>query len=104
LVEVRPVEVLPPTQKVEDVLVVSPPELIAGKVMAYQHRSAKPKAGTDWRDLAMLLLTFPELKAEEGAVAERLRAAGASEDVFTAWNALVSQEILPEDEDAEFFG
>jgi Nucleotidyl transferase AbiEii toxin, Type IV TA system len=104
LVDLRPVEQLPPAQRVKDVLVVTPPELIAGKVAAYAHRrhSGKPKAGTDWRDVAMLLLTFPELKTVEGPVAERLRAHGAGEDVLTAWRELVAQEILPEDEDEEF--
>jgi hypothetical protein len=102
LVDIRPVEQLPPAQRVKKVLVVTPPELIAGKVAAYVRRRGKPKAGTDWRDLAMLLLTFPELKTEEGAVAECLRAAGAAKDVMAAWKELVAQEILPEDEDAEF--
>jgi hypothetical protein len=102
LVDLRPVEELPPAQRVEEVLVVTPPELIAGKVSAWTRRRAKPKAGSDWRDLALLLLTFPELKSVEGPVAERLRAAGAAPDVMSAWSELVHQEILPEDEDAEF--
>src|SRR5712692_6577905 len=58
LIDVRPVETLPPAQRVKKVLVVTPPELIAGKVAAYTQRRGKPKAGSDWRDLAMLLLTF----------------------------------------------
>jgi hypothetical protein len=40
-------------------LVVSPPELIANKVIAFSSRRDKPKSGTDWRDVAMLLLQFP---------------------------------------------
>jgi Nucleotidyl transferase AbiEii toxin, Type IV TA system len=102
LVDLRPVEHLPPAQRVEDVLVVTPPELIAGKIAAYVRRRGKPKSGTDWRDLAMLLLTFPQLKTEEGAVADRLRATGAGEDLLTAWKELVAQEIRPADEDDEF--
>jgi hypothetical protein len=102
LVDVRPVEVLPPCQRVDNVLVVTPPELIAGKVMAWTRRQGKPKAGSDWRDLATLLLTFPELKTAEGPVAERLRAAGAGAEVMAAWTALVAQRIEPEDDDAEF--
>jgi hypothetical protein len=104
LVDVRPVASLPPSQRVQDVLVVTPPELIAGKVMAWVQRQGKPKAGSDWRDLAMLLLTFPELKTTEGAVAERLRAAGASTAVMAAWEELVAQEIRPEDDADEFGG
>lgn len=104
LVDVRPVDVLPPCQRVEKVLVVTPPELIAGKVVAWRQRQGKPKAGSDWRDLAALLLTFPELKTAEGPVAERLRAAGASVEVMAAWEELVAQEILPEDDADEFGG
>ncbi len=76
--------------------------MIANKVAAYTHRRHKPKAGTDWRDLAILLLTFPELKTEEGPVAERLRAAEASTEVMAAWKELVAQDILPEEDDEEF--
>jgi hypothetical protein len=102
LIDVRPVAALPPAQRVNDVLVVTPPELIAGKAIAFSQRRGKPKAGTDWRDLAILLLTFPDLKEEEGPVAASLRAAGAPEDAWAAWKDLVAQEILPEDEDASY--
>jgi hypothetical protein len=102
LVDVRPVPSLPPAQRVQEILVVTPPELISEKVAALNQRRGKPKAGTDWRDLALLLLTFPELKTEEGPVAERLRAAGASEAVMSAWRDLVAQEIAPDDEDAGY--
>jgi hypothetical protein len=102
LVDVRPVESLPPARRVKKILVVTPPELIANKVVTYTARRTQPKAGTDWRDLAMLLLTFPELKEEEGPVAERLQAAGASEEVMAAWKELVAQEIEPEDEDSGY--
>ncbi|MFO7906385.1 MAG: nucleotidyl transferase AbiEii/AbiGii toxin family protein [Planctomycetota bacterium] len=102
LVDVRPVDQLPPSERVEDVLVLSPPELMASKVRALAARRGKPKAGTDWRDLAELLLKFPELKSAEGAVVERIRAGEAPESALAAWKDLVAQEILPEDEDAGF--
>jgi hypothetical protein len=102
LVDIRWVETLPPCQRVKKVLVATPPELIAAKVMSMVHRSPRPKAFTDQADLARLLLTFPKLKANEGPVAERLRAAGADETVLAAWKDLVAQEILPEDEDEKF--
>src|SRR5262249_41799042 len=56
LVDVRPVAELPPARRVDKVLVVTPPELIANKVIAYVHRrdQGKPKAGTDWRDVVTL--------------------------------------------------
>ena len=53
-------------------------------------------------DLRRLLLTFPELKTEDGAVARSLRAAGAADAALVTWKDLVSQEILAEDEDAGF--
>src|SRR5216683_3626305 len=68
LIDVRPVEVLPPAQRVKKVLVVTPPELIANKVMSMVARGHKRKGFMDHADLAILLLTFPELKVEEGAV------------------------------------
>ena len=102
LVDVRAVQELPPTQRVQEVLVLTPAELIAAKVSAWTSRRGKPKAGTDWRDLAILLLTFPDLKTEEGPVADRLRAAGAPESAMEAWKDVVAQEILPEDEDAGY--
>ena len=104
LVDVRPVQQLPPAQRVTDVLVVTPPELIANKVIALERRRGKPKSGTDWRDLAVLLLTFPDLKTDPGPVRDRLDAAGATPAALEAWKELVAQEILPEDEDAEFGG
>ncbi|MBI4585254.1 MAG: nucleotidyl transferase AbiEii/AbiGii toxin family protein [Planctomycetes bacterium] len=102
LVDIRKVDSLPPTQRIAGVLLVTPPELIAGKVQAYYKRRGKPKSGTDWRDLAMLLLTFPELKTESGPVRERLLASGAGPEILQAWVKLVDQEILPEEEDEEF--
>lgn len=99
LVDVRPVSVLPPLQRVDDVNVVAPAELIAGKVLAYVSRQGKPKSFTDRRDLAVLLLQFPELKAEQGPVRERLHAANASPEVLLAWSELVAEEITPEEDD-----
>ena len=102
LVDVRNTELLPHAERIEDVLVMSPSELIAHKVIAYHARHGQPKAGTDWRDLAMLLLTFPELKKGQGAVSEALRSMKAGEDVMKAWSELVAQEIVEPEDDGEF--
>ena len=64
-------------------------------------RRGRPKAGTDWRDLAMLLLKFPELKSDPGPITDQLRAL-ADPEVLTVWREIVSQEIVPEEEDEEF--
>jgi hypothetical protein len=102
LVDVRPVASLPPAQRVQEILVVTPAELVAGKVLAYHHRRNQPKSFTDLRDLALLLLRFPELKEEAGPVQERLLAARAGEAVLTTWREVAAQEIVPEQEDDEF--
>lgn len=104
LVDVRPIDVLPPCQRVQEVLVVTPPQLICEKVISMVQRTKVAKGFTDRADLYRLLLTFPELKSVEGPVAERLRAAGASAEVMSAWKELVAQEILPEDDADEFGG
>jgi hypothetical protein len=101
-VDIRRVDHLPPVERVENVLVVAPPELIAQKIVASECRKLTPRAGTDLADVWRVLLTFPELKAREGPVRERLHAAGASPDVLAAWDDVVAQTILPEDEDGEF--
>lgn len=102
LVDLRPVESLPPAKRIAQVLVIEPAELIAGKVIAFYQRRGKPKSGTDWRDLAMLLLAFPEMKSDTGPVERSLRASGAPAAVMNVWKELVSSEIAAADEDEEF--
>ena len=102
LVDIRLVTSLPPSQRIAQVLVVSPEELIALKVIAYHLRRGQPKSGTDWRDIAMLLLAFPELKQEDGLVTELLKAENAGEEIMKLWQELVNQEIQATDEDDEF--
>lgn len=104
LADVRPVAHLPETRTVEGIKVLSPTELIASKVISYNARRGKPKSGTDWRDLAVLLLTFPELKSEASEVTAILRNSGANESVLRVWRELVAQEIKLEtdDEDLDF--
>lgn len=102
LVDVRSVKNLPMTQRIEHVLVLAPAELIASKVVSYYQRRGKPKSGTDWRDVAMLLLKFPELKSEAGLVLDCLTRAGASPEVLALWREIVNTEIKPEDDEDEF--
>jgi len=64
LVDLRPVATLPQAELIDGVRVVTAAELIARKVISLHSRRGQPKSGTDWRDLALLLLTFPELKIE----------------------------------------
>jgi len=102
LVAIRFVPTLPPSHRIAQVLVASPKELIALKVIAYHLRRGQPKSGTDWRDIAMLLLAFPDLTNRDGSVAERLRAENAGEEIMRLWQELVNQEIQTTDEEDEF--
>ena len=102
LVDVRAVASLPPAQRIGGILVVVPEELIAGKLIAFHRRRGTPKSGTDWRDLAVLLLTFPELKTDFGPVRQRLEAAGAEPAAIAAWEGLVAQPIEAERDQDEF--
>ncbi|MFB2924316.1 nucleotidyl transferase AbiEii/AbiGii toxin family protein [Aerosakkonema funiforme] len=99
LVDVRQVRDLPLTQRIEQVLVMAPADLIASKVISYYQRRGKPKSGTDWRDLAMLLLAFPELKQESSQVLHCLRVAGASDRILDLWREVVGMAIEPEDDE-----
>ncbi len=81
---------------------VAPDELIANKLTYWQRRMGLPKAGTDWRDLAVLLLRFPELKTVTGPVRARLEAGGASDGDLAAWAEVVAQEIRQETDSEEF--
>ncbi len=102
LVDVRLMATLPETQRIAGVLVMAPVDLIAAKIVAYHQRRGHPKSGTDWRDLAMLLLTFPELKHNPDAVTGRLQAMGVTLEVVKVWQTFAAQEIKPLDEDDEF--
>lgn len=99
LADVRIAGTLPETRLVGQIRIIAPVDLIAGKVVSFCKRRAKPKSGTDWRDVAMLLLAFPELKRDPGPVTDKLRTANAGSDVLNAWRELVNQVIEPENED-----
>jgi hypothetical protein len=98
LVDVRSVASMPSARRIENILVIAPADLVASKVFAYCKRRGRPKAGTDWRDVAMLLLAFPDLKTQEGEVLDKLTAAGADPEVLATWRELVAQDIRPEPE------
>lgn len=102
LVDIRLVSSLPRSKRIAHVQVMAPAELIASKVLAYHQRRGQPKSGTDWRDLAMLLLAFPDFKRPAGPVADALRAMGADQRTLAKWQSLVAQDIRAEDEDEDF--
>jgi hypothetical protein len=99
LVDIRAVEGLPAHREIEEVLEVPPVELISQKVQSMVHRSKSAKGTLDLADTQRLLLTFPDLKAFEGPVADCLRAAGAPSTTLEAWREIAAQEIVAEDDD-----
>lgn len=102
LVDIRSVDILPPAQQMAGILIMTPAELIASKVKSYFSRRGQPKSGTDWRDLTLLLLEFPELKHYQGPVVDCLQRGNAGSAIFATWKELVDLEIVLEDEDSEF--
>ena len=102
LVDIRPVGSLPTSRRVKGVLVISPEELIAAKVIAFCRRRGNPKSFTDRRDLAELLLRFPKLKSETGAVRRCLASAGADAAIVSEWSKIVSEKISRGRESDEF--
>ena len=101
LVDIRPVDVLPASRRFGEVLVISPEDQLAAKVIGLHNRRGKPKSGTDWRDIALLLLAFPDLKVKTGPVAERLAHAGADAGTMELWLELVNTVIEAEADDEE---
>jgi hypothetical protein len=100
LADVRQVDAFPPVQLVSEIRVPVPAALLAMKVISYAARRGQPKSGTDWRDLTVLLLAFPELKAEVGPVRAQLEELGAADAALDEWSRLVATEIaVPDDED-----
>ena len=93
LADVRLVDELPNVKLIENIQILSPAELVASKIISYQSRYGKPKSWTDRRDLAVLLLEFPELKTQAGKVFEILRARKANSKILNAWRKIVEEDL-----------
>ena len=98
MIDLRMIAEFPATETIENILVLSPVELIASKVVSFHSRKGKPKAGTDYRDLGMLLLQFPELKEK---VSETLKAKNVGEAVLETWAEIARQDFQFDDEDED---
>lgn len=99
LVDVRIEKEFPANQQIEEIRVLTPVELIVSKIISYQARRGKPKSGTDWRDIAMLLVRFPNLKVTDGEVEKILSLRYADENAIKFWKDLVKQDLSIDDED-----
>jgi len=98
LIDIRSITEFPDTEIIEEIQVLSPLELIVSKIISFQSRYGKPKSWTDRRDLAVLLLQFPELKEK---VAENLQTKNVGEVVLETWAEIVRQDFQFEDEDED---
>lgn len=99
LVDIQQVKTLPHSQKIAGIHVMAPADLIASKVISYQRRQGQPKSGTDWRDIAMLLLRFPELKSYTGSVQDCLEAENVEPIILKHWRDFVEQDIQAENDE-----
>jgi len=99
-VDIRSVDTLPSVQRVERILVPTPPELIVQKIISMTSRSKTAKGMTDAADLRRLLITFSDLKVEHGAVSEILNGKNVSSEVLETWRNLVHEEIEVDDDDS----
>ncbi len=98
LIDLRMISEFPATETIEVILVLSPVELLASKAISYYSRKGKPKAGTDYRDLGMLLLRFPELKEK---VSEILQSKNVGDAVLETWAEIARHDFQFEDEDED---
>ncbi|MGA3123494.1 MAG: hypothetical protein ABSF69_22215 [Polyangiaceae bacterium] len=100
LVDVRAVPILPPYRTVEGVQVIEPAELAAMKAISMTARGGQEKGLSDRLDLHRLLRAFPDLRTDEGVVAERLHALDAGEAVLAAWREVVARPLAVDDDEA----
>lgn len=98
LADVRLVSEFPNTKTIENINILSPIELIVSKIISFQSRYGKPKSWTDRRDLAVLLLQFPELMEK---VTENLQNKNVGEKILETWAEIGNQDFQIEDEDAD---
>lgn len=99
LADVRIETEFPAHQTIEQIQVLTPPQLIASKVTSYRSRFGQAKSWSDRRDLTLLLQRFPELKVRDGNVDAALDERSATADAREFWQELVEQELVVEDDD-----
>lgn len=78
-------------------VVAEPAVLAAQKVLAILARSGRPKSFLDRRDLAVLLLAFPDLRHADGPVTELLVSWGPTPRALALWRDLAAEQISPDE-------
>ena len=101
LVDVQIQSEFPENKIIEQIRVLTPPELIASKVTSFKSRYGQEKSWTDRRDLTALLKRFQELKVRTGKVEDLLLRKGAGDDAIKFWHELVDQELVFEEDDSD---
>ncbi len=101
LVDVRLVTQLPPFRQIEGIRVLAPSDLAAMKAISIAARKGQEKGLSDTLDLHRLLRAFPELRASEGPVPDRLHALGADRAALEAWREVVTTQLDVDDVDLE---
>lgn len=98
LVDVRGVPELPPHVNFGGIQVIALVDLLAMKARSLAARRGKEKGLSDRLDLHRLLNAHPELRTQEGPVAQRL---SGEEGALAAWLEVVAERIEPDEEWAE---
>jgi hypothetical protein len=101
LVDVRRVAALPAHRIIDGIAVVTPELLLAQKVVGAAARTQTAKGLTDLADIRRLLIQFPALKTEHGPVETLLGEMAAEERARAMWADIITQEILPDEDDFE---
>lgn len=100
LVDLRQVAALPAFREVEGVRVVAPVDLVVMKVISAAHRRGAEKGLSDRLDTHRLLHAFPELRASDGVISERLLDMSAGEDVLSLWREIAGETLTADDDDS----
>ena len=101
LADLRQVERLPESRRIEGVRVAEPADLAAMKAISIDARRGREKGISDRLDLHRLLRAFPALRAEAGEVADRLRASSAPQSALATWREVVAERVEPDEDDGE---
>lgn len=94
LIDVRQVDELPESNRIEDMCVIVPSELIMMKLASYAARKHTEKGLTDKVDVVRLLRAFPSLR---DSVARRLR--DVPPQVRAAWDEISGERYDLSDDD-----
>lgn len=98
-VHVHEVAEFPAYRVIQGVRVLEPAITVAHKMLTLARRWSSATAGIDRRDVAYMLLAFPEFKNMEGPVSDAFAELEASPKTMELWKEIVEAPLLPEDDD-----